>query len=90
MICFHVTYRAPPGGAAFNAQRQWKLGPWTVSWFRGTPAPACPLTASAPSLLAALEDILEYDGGADNALQDRYVMERAHDAVALARGERAP
>lgn len=32
-------------------------------------------------LTEALADIINYDGGADNALQDFDVMERAHSAL---------
>lgn len=90
MICFHVTYGMPPEGAAFQPQRQWKVGRFVFSWFRGTPVPPDPVAACAPQLLDSLEEILAYDGGADNALEDRYVMERAHFAVDCARGRCTP
>jgi len=45
------------------------------------------LIAAAPELLSALEEILNYVGGADSALDDEYVMERANAAIAKARGE---
>jgi hypothetical protein len=44
------------------------------------------LIATAPELLSALEDILDYTGGADSALDDEYVMGRAAAARAKARG----
>lgn len=44
------------------------------------------LFAAAPDLYAALEEILDYSGGADNALDDEYVMDRAHAALAKAIG----
>jgi len=37
-------------------------------------------------LAESLEDVLNYDGGADSALEDEYVMERAQEALAKARG----
>lgn len=46
------------------------------------------LIAAAPDMYEVLAEILEYDGGADSALQDKYVMERAWDALAKARGEK--
>jgi len=45
------------------------------------------LLAAAPELMEALEDVLNYDGGADSALEDEYVMERAQESLAKARGE---
>lgn len=42
------------------------------------------LHAASKDLLAALQEILNYDGGADNALEDEYVMERADAAIARA------
>lgn len=42
------------------------------------------LIAAAPELLAALREIMEYNGGATTALHDAYVMERAHAAIAKA------
>ena len=45
------------------------------------------LIAAAPDLLSSLEELLDYSGGADNALEDRYVMERAMAAIAKARGK---
>lgn len=42
------------------------------------------LISAAPDLLDALSEILTYRGGADNALEDSYVMERAHAALAKA------
>ena len=40
---------------------------------------------SHDALLASLEEILNYRGGADNALDDEYVMQRACEAVRAAR-----
>lgn len=37
-------------------------------------------------LLAALDEIVDYTGGAENALADGYVMERAYAAIAKAKG----
>lgn len=45
------------------------------------------LIASAPDLLEALEEVRNYQGGADNALEDEYVMARVDAALARARGE---
>ena len=45
------------------------------------------MVASHDGVCDALEEILNYDGGADNALEDEYVMERAHDILARARPE---
>lgn len=44
------------------------------------------LIAAAPQLLDALNDIIDYDGGADSALDDPYVMQRAREAVDKAEG----
>lgn len=44
------------------------------------------LIAAAPDLLDALNEILAYSGGANSALEDIYVMERARDALAKAEG----
>ena len=38
-------------------------------------------------LVDALDEILNYSGGANNALEDEYVMERAAAALSKARGE---
>jgi hypothetical protein len=35
----------------------------------------------------ALEELLDYRGGADSPFEDEYVMERVHVALAKARGE---
>jgi hypothetical protein len=40
--------------------------------------------AALPKLVAALDEILTYSGGADHALDDPYVMDRARAALALA------
>ena len=40
---------------------------------------------SHDDLLSALEEIVDYRGGAANALEDEYVMERVNAAVAKAR-----
>lgn len=45
------------------------------------------LISAAPDLLAALEEIVGYSGGANTALEDEYVMERVYAAIAKARGE---
>lgn len=45
------------------------------------------LIAAAPDLYDALVEILEYEGGAESALDDEYVMERAELALDKARGE---
>lgn len=44
---------------------------------------------AGPELLAALDDILHYDGGAASALDDEYVMQRAHEAFLKAQPLRA-
>lgn len=44
------------------------------------------LIAASPDLLASLEEILDYRGGADSALDDEYVMDRAQAAIAKATG----
>lgn len=43
------------------------------------------LIAAAPDLLEALEEIVIYAGGADNALKDEYVMDRVYTAIAKAK-----
>jgi hypothetical protein len=48
------------------------------------------LIAAAPELYAAIDEIVNYSGGADRAIDDPYVMERAHLALAKARGEVLP
>ncbi len=45
------------------------------------------LIAAAPDLLETLEEIVSYEGGADSALHDEYVMERVHAAIAKAKGK---
>lgn len=45
------------------------------------------LIAAAPDLIEALQDILEYSGGAASALDDEYVMDRARAALSKALGE---
>ena len=42
---------------------------------------------SHDALVAALEEILDYRGGAANALDDEYVVERARAALAKAQGD---
>ncbi len=42
------------------------------------------VAAAGRELLECLKEILEYDGGADSALHDPYVMERARSAIAAA------
>ena len=43
------------------------------------------LKAINADLPEALEEILDYSGGADNALKDEYVMERASEAIRKAK-----
>lgn len=45
------------------------------------------LIAAAPDLVEALQDILDYSGGAASALEDEYVMDRARAALSKALGE---
>lgn len=45
------------------------------------------LIAAAPELLASLEEIMAYHGGADSALKDFYVAKRAKAAIAKAKGQ---
>lgn len=42
------------------------------------------LIAAAPDMLACLQEIVAYRGGAESALDDPYVMERVNDAIAKA------
>jgi hypothetical protein len=44
------------------------------------------LIAAAPQMVEALQDILEYSGGAASALDDEYVMDRARAALSKALG----
>jgi len=44
------------------------------------------LIAAAPDLLEALQDIVDYRGGAENALVDEYVLSRVEAAIAKATG----
>lgn len=44
------------------------------------------LIAAAPDLLDCLEEIANYRGGADGALNDEYVMDRVYAAIAKATG----
>ena len=44
------------------------------------------LIAAAPEMFEALQDILEYSGGAASALDDEYVMDRARAALSKATG----
>jgi len=39
------------------------------------------------ALLDAIEELLDYRGGADSPFEDEYVMERVEAALKLARGE---
>lgn len=50
----------------------------------GDEHPDARLIAASPCLLAALQEIVEYNGGADSALHDEYVMERVRAAIAKA------
>lgn len=45
------------------------------------------LIAAAPDLLSSLQEIFDYSGGADHALLDEYVINRALAAIAKATGE---
>jgi len=45
------------------------------------------LVAAAPDMFAVLDEILNYSGGAESALHDPYVMERAAAALAKALGK---
>ena len=45
------------------------------------------LIAAAPELLDSLSEIFDYAGGADSALHDEYVMDRARAAIAKAEGK---
>ena len=45
------------------------------------------LIAAAPDLLDSLSEIFDYAGGADSALHDEYVMDRARAAIAKAEGK---
>jgi hypothetical protein len=45
------------------------------------------LISAAPELLEALKEIVEYTGGASNALEDPYVMDRVNAAIAKAEGK---
>ncbi len=45
------------------------------------------LIAAAPLLYDALDEIINYCGGADNGLDDEYVVERALAALRSARGD---
>jgi hypothetical protein len=44
------------------------------------------LIAAAPDMFEALDELLNYSGGADSALEDEYVVARAIAALAKARG----
>lgn len=48
---------------------------------------AARLFSAAPEMFEALQDILDYSGGAASALEDEYVMERARAALSKATGE---
>ena len=45
------------------------------------------LIAAAPDLLEALEEITNYSGGAESAVDDEYVMARVHSAIDKAKGD---
>ena len=49
--------------------------------------PDARLIAAAPELLDVIQEILDYSGGANSALDDEYVVERARAVVAKAKGE---
>lgn len=58
-----------------EAQRRWP------------PPTDASLIVAAPDLLAVLQEIVDYSGGADHALDDPYVMERVRAAIAKAKAE---
>jgi hypothetical protein len=45
------------------------------------------LIAAAPDLYEALDELLNYSGGADHGLDDPYVVERANAALSKARAQ---
>lgn len=45
------------------------------------------LIAAAPDLLASLEEFVCYRGGANNPIEDQYVMDRAEAVIAKAKGQ---
>lgn len=47
------------------------------------------LFAAAPDLYAILDEMVNYNGGSENALADEYVFQRAVAALSRARGEQA-
>ena len=72
---FHVLYvDGPTNGAVASVHMHHECGQANAN-----------LIAAAPDLLAALDDILDYRGGANNALEDEHVMDRARAAISRAR-----
>lgn len=45
------------------------------------------LFSAAPDLLEALEEVVDYQGGADSPLDDPHVMARINAAISKAKGE---
>ncbi|GBQ64869.1 hypothetical protein AA103196_0993 [Ameyamaea chiangmaiensis NBRC 103196] len=56
---------------------------------RGIDCPDARLISASPDLAEALDEIMNYQGGADSALDDPYIVERARAALAKAKGEPA-
>ena len=52
---------------------------------RPNPEDDAHLIAAAPDLLEVLEEIVSYAGGANNALEDEYVMARVDEAIQKAK-----
>ena len=59
---------------------------WLISIATKLDRDTARLIAAAPDLVEALQDILEYSGGAASALDDEYVMDRARAALSKALG----
>lgn len=77
---------ATPTVARFDIWSSFNCLPDGVGFSKDEELANAHLIASAPELLEALEEILDYRGGATNALLDPYVMERAQAAIAKAKG----
>lgn len=45
------------------------------------------LQRAAPDMLAALKEIVEYQGGGNSPIEDPYVMDRVNSAIRKAEGE---
>ena len=63
------------------------MKPWPTDPMRQHDRLIAALCDDMAELYGALDELLNYSGGADDALDDEYAVERAQAALAKARGE---